>query len=1175
MRLIRLELRRYGHLSDVVLEFPPEASLCVVHGANEAGKSTALAALGDALFGFRDVRSGPRPDFLHGAPQLRVGLTLRARNGEQVAIVRRKGRANTLTDDAGNPLPDDAIGRLLGGAGRDTFENTFGLNGARLREGGKVLAQGGGHVGESLFAAGTGLLGLRTALQRLDEEAKTLVGRANAPRRLNVAVERWRQAQKEIERLSVAPRAWTETDAAHAEAVAKLAELNESVAALRREESLLQRMRRVAPLLVKLEAARGAVAELADAPRLPTDSAESLRELCAARDEALRNEEREEAEAVRLAVIRDGLIRRPALMVAQDMIDRLAEQRQVVVQAEADRPAVMLEVARLRALVAEATAELGLESTPEAARDALPLPAARRAVERLITRHAGLIATEAAALSELDLAAQRRADAQAALEASLLPTDPAPLRLAIDQARSEGRLDEELGQARSRADRARQRAANALTALPRWAGPIGDLAARALPLAADEADMAVRLAAAETKVRHVREEYDRRAAETRAEEDRLAGFGPDDSIPTPDVVQAARGARDEAWRTIRNRLEGGAPPATGDSSSKSLSATFEALQADADQVADRRADDAQRVADYLQTRIRLTVFRARGTVAVATLAEAEAELAKATAAWLALWSSVMGDAGSPAAMAEWRRARDKAIELETSADDAERSWDSLRSRREAARNALSVLVPEIDGAPTLTAALAQADLICTRREKAAETHRSLHEAAVRATAALATEEAKVTSARAALDAWQTDWTDAVALLGLGASCGVAGAEAALAWWARIAEAAPVWRSEEARVEQMTRAIETFAADVGAAMAAMEADVDEPPLVAAARLARELREARAAEQRYEELSDRIGGHARAVNGAKLQQAGAETRIGALQALAHAVDVAGLEVAIARARSREQAEVEAERLLLGVMEQGDGFDEAALRLSAAHYDPDGAAARLDSIGEDLRALDEQREQWAAKRSRIEATLEAMQEGQDAAAAAQEAHHALADAQAAAERYARVHVARELLRSGIDRFRRSQQGPLLQAASRHFTILTCGRYERLAVDKDKDGTMRMLALRDDGSECPVDQLSEGTADQLYLALRVAMVEAQSIASEPLPLIADDLLVHFDDSRAAAAIRLLTEVGRTTQVILFSHHDHVVQLAKAMARPEVATIRLATVVGQTALAEGNMAAV
>ena len=89
MRLRRLELRRYGHLSDVVLDFPSEAALCVVHGANETGKSTALAALGDALFGFRDLRSGPRPDFLHGAPQLRVGLTMQAQSGEEVAMVRR------------------------------------------------------------------------------------------------------------------------------------------------------------------------------------------------------------------------------------------------------------------------------------------------------------------------------------------------------------------------------------------------------------------------------------------------------------------------------------------------------------------------------------------------------------------------------------------------------------------------------------------------------------------------------------------------------------------------------------------------------------------------------------------------------------------------------------------------------------------------------------------------------------------------------------------------------------------------------------------------------------------------------------------------------------------------------------------------------------------------------
>ena len=52
MKLRQLQLLRYGHLSDVVLDFPDTTALHIVHGANEAGKSTALAAIADGLFGF-------------------------------------------------------------------------------------------------------------------------------------------------------------------------------------------------------------------------------------------------------------------------------------------------------------------------------------------------------------------------------------------------------------------------------------------------------------------------------------------------------------------------------------------------------------------------------------------------------------------------------------------------------------------------------------------------------------------------------------------------------------------------------------------------------------------------------------------------------------------------------------------------------------------------------------------------------------------------------------------------------------------------------------------------------------------------------------------------------------------------------------------------------------------
>ena len=93
-------------------------------------------------------------------------------------------------------------------------------------------------------------------------------------------------------------------------------------------------------------------------------------------------------------------------------------------------------------------------------------------------------------------------------------------------------------------------------------------------------------------------------------------------------------------------------------------------------------------------------------------------------------------------------------------------------------------------------------------------------------------------------------------------------------------------------------------------------------------------------------------------------------------------------------------------------------------------------------------------------------------------------------------------------------------------------------------------LLAIRSTtGTECPVEALSEGARDQLYLALRIAAVQAHAAQAEPLPFIADDLLVHFDDRRAAAAIALLTELGRSTQVILFTHHDHIAALAGQQA--------------------------
>jgi chromosome segregation protein len=72
----------------------------------------------------------------------------------------------------------------------------------------------------------------------------------------------------------------------------------------------------------------------------------------------------------------------------------------------------------------------------------------------------------------------------------------------------------------------------------------------------------------------------------------------------------------------------------------------------------------------------------------------------------------------------------------------------------------------------------------------------------------------------------------------------------------------------------------------------------------------------------------------------------------------------------------------------------------------------------------------------------------------------------------------------------------------------------------------------------------LSEGARDQLFLSLRLALLERR--AGEPLPFVGDDILASFDDKRTQLTLALLAEFGRTRQAILFTHHGHVAELAR-----------------------------
>lgn len=1148
MRLRRLELLRYGHLSDVVLDLPEQAGLCVVHGPNEAGKSTTLSAISDALFGF-----GHRSayDFLHGGPQLRLGFTLLARSGRAGQFIRRKGQKNTLRAPDDAVLPDDALQPFLGGATRETFEHGFGLDGERLRQGGTALAAGGGGVGESLFAAGTGLLGLRAALERLDEDAKALVGDGRGRRRMSVAVAQWREHQRQADQLAVLPKEWQAAEQAHASAVAALAELQEEAARLAAETNRLQRVRRILPVLAGLDRARAALREIGAPPALPPDAEQRLRDALSAQAQAQADLRREQQEALRLVERRAALRRDPAVLAAQDAIMALAAQQPLSRQAEEGLPALRLEVEALRGVIADAGRALGRAEAPEILGQAVPGAAARAAVQRLIAAHAALQEKAGAAQRELAAGQARLAQAEAALRAASPTEDPALLRATVEDVRGEGRIEEQLAQATTRAEALRQDAAQALCALPLWAGDADALAACPLPLPqATEAAGAAMVAAIAAR-EAAEASLSTLAADIRSAEDALDHAASGGTLPTPQAIRKARQSRDQAWRGLRRVLEGGASDPAPDPD------TFEALRDEADWLADRAAQEAQRVATYLLQSDQLNRLRARLEEARAVLARAEVQEKAARAAWQALWAPTGIEPAGPADMALWRRDRLDVLRRHQEAKDAARQRQDLLARRDAARARLTALLPDAE-ADSLAAALTRAEVACAGQEAAWQARRILEETRGREVAALPASQALAQSAAEELEAWQRQWGEAVGALGLEPRCSPAGAEGALDAWSRIAEAWPEWRGGMQRIGQMEAAVESFTLAASALRLSLGAMETAPALVAA-ELGRRLEEARRVEAEAASLSERIEAHEQAVLAARTRGEAAAVQLAHLRALAAVAEDAELEPAIARARTHEAALRDEVAFQAALAAQGDGRDEATLRAEAAGADPDETVARLVSLEEESARLSARREALSAERMRAETVLEGLRRGQDAAGAAQAARQALAEAGAAAEQYARLHMARVLLRAGIDRFRRDQQGPMLQAAGRNFAALTLGRYTRLSVDEDGTGKPLLVAVQADGRECHVEALSEGTRDQLYLALRVAAVEQHALAAEPLPFVADDLLVHFDDARSRAALNLLLQLGRTTQVILFTHHEHIAAMAAQRAADGVALLRLA----------------
>ncbi|WP_448950242.1 AAA family ATPase [Labrys neptuniae] len=1134
MKLTRLDLDRYGPFTGTRLDFRPDADLHIVYGPNEAGKSSALSAITDLLYGFE-----PRSpvNFKHRYEDLRIGAELKRADGGVLRFWRRKRLKHSLTDGEDAPLDDGLLEPLLSGISREVFQAAFGLDQAGLREGARQMLAAEGEVGESLFAAASGLKTLVSVRSGLEGEADGLFGaRKSNKRAFYEAQERYDQARRSLRELSLKADDVRDLDQEIEAGEARARALAEKLRETGIRRARIDRVRRVSPLLARITRAEAARAELAGLPDLPENFAteiEAVLARAAAGSDTLARLAREvgEAERALAAIVVDE-----ELLAAGEAITALNEERAALAKAMQDLPrreAEARDLARDLDELAQRLGQPGRAALSGLAPDDLALERMRVLAEkrREIEREAG----------EGRRAADRARETIESLERKAASTqagaDPAPLRQRLKA------MQPALAEAGTIAEQE--------TDLTRRRALLGERVGRLSPEVADEAKLWAwrepsesalaeaeqRLAELEAKAREREAEARRLRAELAQTEAVLAESGGDGRLIDDGVLAEERAERDALFEAVLAE-----PSAAAAKAYRKIVATVDGL-------ADRRLAQAEHLAR------REVTLRARDKQAAA-LAAIEAAIAaglrentEARQAWQALFAPLGCEVAAPPVMRRFlaelvrlREERQALRELDARLEQGRRRLAQERPALEALAAEAGLTGVETQSLPSLTRLIEDG---LAALELGAREVRSLADQLEASRAERARAETAQKAAEVALAGTETEWAAALAVLGLAPEASPQEAAKASELWIAVQGKLAQLASLEHRIASILDDRTGFAQRAAGLVDRLPPEASGDAAEIAVGLMAGLTAVRDAATRRRTAGEALARYRGALGQAQTAQRGHEEALAALAASAgrDTSALAALAADLTRSAALTQELAAARAELAG---QGDGLEEAALRAEAAEIGVDEAAGESEAVQATLNALMEEDKQAALTLGELKRRREAIEREAGAAGAGQALEDARSDLARISRDYLVLKTASLLLEAGLDRQLRSEQGPLIARAGGLFATITAGGFAGIATLYDEADRLRLAARRPDGGTTDIAGLSEGTRDQLYLSLRLAHLEAMAGRREVPPFIGDDLVMTFDEARVAAALDVLAAKGSGLQKVLFTHHRHVVEIAR-----------------------------
>jgi len=1167
MRVARLNLLRYGRFTDTSIEFPyADQDIHIIYGLNEAGKTTSMTAIEDMLFG---IPTKSPYNFLHSYETLRIGAVLE-HNDNSLEFQRRKGLKDTILGPDGNPLTglEKSLKTFLNGSDKTFFNRMFSLSHTRLVEGGMAIIEAKDDLGHMLFAAGTGLSTLRDQMNRFSQEAEKIwAPRKSMDRLYYQAFDRLEKARAQQLEHTLDVRNWRAARKLLLDAESHLSACKKNFEKTSTKLKKLVRTRYIHSAIRQRGELIKEIENLGDVIRLPDDAIKQLEsaeqqdaQLSATIDQV--ESQLEQAQTTLNAIKFDN-----ELVKRADDITMLNEQRIEIRKEREDLPKRRRDLKHELKTISRLAQEIGWSSKePLELIESIPARSDIDVVRKYVERHEALKVELRSARNVLKESKATLKDKTVCLSEIGEATDVSELSAVLKTVR-------EISSVSGRIQDAKKLIENISDDIDRKI----QFLSPTLPKDSDVESLVVPNRATVNTFRDdwkqwfkhredTKERLSKIRNEQKLDQQELAHRMREEGMVSPDVVQNSRKFRDTLWRLINTRYIQQSEISADDKKTHAESLTdlpssFERAVETADDVADRLFDKAQEVGE-------LSVLSRNIVRRETEIEQLEDDRVRVEACWKELkkawqnkWTNVPVKVLTPDEMLSWLDDRDSIVTLSDRKRDAVRQFEGHveeeRAGIELIYTTLTAMGKVVDknDINSLSVIVEIADEYRIAEENKAEKIVELRKDVRSAQLEVSRRKDELDSIEAEWLVWQKDWEKAVSLIDLVSDKQPDIVSSRINIIDEMREHTNKARElRDARIATIERDIEEYEKNVAVAIEELAPDLSGDEVDASvATLVSRRDEASKLSQTETDLRKTVSKLTDSIKALNQDRKRVWLVVEPFFETACTKDVEELRKSIEKSDQMRSLKKRLDSVVRTLEDQGGGLAIEVLEAECEGVDIDELQTKEELTEAELTECNNQVGQALIAESEARRAFEAIGGDDIAARAAADYQEALASVEFATEQYIRTRTSASLLHWVVDRYRKEKQGPLVSRASELFRALTMNSFEKLEVRFDERDSLYLAGVRFDGEVVPVPGLSSGTEDQLFLALRIAGIKDYLVRAEPLPFVADDLFLNFDSDRAAAGFKVLGQLAERTQVLFYTHHQHLVDIAKETLGEEV----------------------